>query len=868
MRFYDLLLALYPASFRQEYGAEMRALFEIRRRDASGPAAVAALWARTIGETAANAALVHWDMLRSDLKYAIRTLASSPWFTLTAITVIALGIGATTAAFSVTDFVLIRPLPFADPDRLVKLWETTPGYGRMELSAPNYRDWKAAATSFESMGTYHFDEATMMTGSEPRRFNGTAVSADLFPTLGVSPLLGRAFTADDDREGAPATIILSYRLWGTEFGGDASIVGRKLVLDGEPYTVIGVMPHDFHFPRADALYWTATRFGAEAYEDSERTNNWLEVVARLRPGVTLAQARAELSLIAAQLEAQYPKENHATGASIYPLGTEVSERSRLLLIALSGAALCVLLIACANLANLLLARVLSRRREMAVRAAIGAGRERLVRQLLTESLLLAAIGGALGIAVAVGAVPLLAQLVPATLPIAESPAVDLRVLAFAAGLTLLTGVAFGLVPVLRVGGSRDLDGLREGARSGGAQKERLRSMLVVTEIAASIVLLVSAGLLIRALLAIQRTDPGLDTESVLTLRTELPWQQYGKVAVREAFYAKVLPEVKALPGVQAAGYISFLPMSSFRGGIWPVSFGGDPTGTLTIREESNVAALRYVTPGLFDALGIPLKRGRDIRDSDGQRSQYVAVVSESFAQRYWPNADPIGRHFSFAFADREVVGVVGDVKFRGLEGESEPQAYLSSKQVDDNSIMFYAPRALAVRARVPPATLAAAIRDIVRRADPQLAITELQTTGDLVEREVASRAVQVRILGAFAATALFLAAIGIHGLLAFAVSQRAQEIGVRMALGAQAGDILRMVVTRGVILALAGIIPGVLLAYAAGRSMEALLAGVPPADPATFAGVAVLALVMTIAGTLVPAVRAVRVDPISVMRAE
>jgi putative ABC transport system permease protein len=591
-------------------------------------------------------------------------------------------------------------------------------------------------------------------------------------------------------------------------------------------------------------------------------------VARLRPGVTVAQARAELSLIASRLEQRFPRENKSTGAAIYALGTEVSQRSRLLLIALSGAALCVLLIACANLANLLLARVLARRREMAVRTAIGAGRERLVRQLMTESLLLAGVGGAAGVAVAAAAVPLLAQLVPATLPIAAQPSVDVRVLLFALGLTLMTGIAFGLAPLFRVGGSRDLDGLREGVRSGGARKERLRSMLVAIEVATSIVLLVSAGLLVRALLAIQRTDPGVDTERVLTMRTELTVPQYGTVAAREAFYAKVLPEVKALPGVSAAGYISFLPMSTFRGGIWPVSFGSDPTGTLTIRDASNVAALRYVTPGLFDALGIPLKHGRDIRDGDARRAQYVAVVSESFAKRYWPNEDPIGRHFNFALADREVVGVVGDVKFRGLEGESEPQVYLSSKQVDDDSIVFYAPRALAVRARVPPATLAASVRGIVRRADPAVAITEQRTTGELVEIEVASRSVQVRVLGAFAAIAFFLAAIGIHGLLAFAVSQRSQEIGVRMALGAQAGDILRMVVGRGVLLAAAGIVPGIFLAYAAGRSMQALLAGVPPADPATFAAVAALALVMTVAGTLVPAIRAVRVDPISVMRVE
>jgi predicted permease len=868
MRLYRLLLSLYPASFRNEYGGEMQALFRRRLRDAGGPAARALVWMGAIGEVSANAAVVHWDILRSDLRYARRSLTGAPWFTLTAAAVIALGIGATTAAFTVTDFVLIRPLPFADPDRLVKIWETTPGYARMELSAPNFRDWKAAATSFASMGTYHFDELTMLTAAEPRRFNGAAVSADLLPTLGVAPMLGRSFASDDDRQGAPATVILSHRLWQIEFGGDTAIIGRKLVLDNEPYTVIGVMPREFHFPKSDALFWIPLRLGERDYVDSERTNNWLEVVGRLRPGVTVAQAEAELQVIARRLEQRFPKENKNTGASVNPLGSEISQRSRLLLLALSGASLCVLLIACANLANLLLARVLSRRREMAVRSAIGAGRERLVRQLMTESLLLSAIGGVLGIALAVAAVPLLAQLVPATLPIAETPAVDRRVLLFAVALTAVTGIAFGLAPVIRVGRSREMDGLRDGARSGGVGKERLRSVLVIVEVAISMVLLASAGLLIRALATIQRTDPGFRAEGVLTLRAELPVPEYRTVAAREAFYSRVLQEVRALPGVTTAGFISFLPMSSFRGGIFPVALTGEANANTAIRDAANVAALRYVTPGVFDALGIPVERGRDVRDSDEQHGQYVAVVSESFARRYWPKQDPIGRHFNFAFADREVVGVVGDVKFRGLERTSEPQVYLPSQQVDDGAITWYTPKSLAVRSHVPPATLAAAVRDIIRRADPKLPITEQQTLEDLVELDTASRTAQVRILAAFAAIAFFLAAIGIHGLLAFAVSQRSQEIGVRMALGAGRGDILRMVVSRGAALALAGVLPGIALAYAAGRSMQALLAGVTPADPLTCSGVAALGLVMTIAGTLVPAVRAVRVDPISVIRAE
>ena len=867
MRAYNLLLHCYPASFRNEYGEEMRALFARRRRDATGPLSAAALWLQTIVEVLGNAALVHLDILRQDLSYTGRTLRRTPGFAITAVLIVALGIGATTAAFSVTDFVLIRPLPFPDPDRLVKIWETTPGYAQMELSAPNYRDWTAAAKSYESTGVYRADAVTMTSGDEPRRLVGSAVSADLFPTLGVAPLIGRTFMADDDRAGAAGTVILSYRLWQTEFGGDPGVIGQSLTFDNAPYTVLGVMPREFHFPGSDVLYWKTNRFTERDYQGPERTNNWLYAVGRLRRGVTLEQAHAEMEVIAAQSRQQYPKENQDTGAILIKLGTEVGDRSRLLLLALSGAAACVLLIACANLANLLLARALSRRRELAVRTAIGAGRERLIRQLMTESLLLAAVGGGLGIAVAVASVPLLARLVPATLPIAASPSVDVRVLLFACVLTALTGLAFGLAPVLRAGVSPNLDGLREGSRSSGGQKERLRSALVVAEIVASVVLLVSAGLLIRALLTVQAIDPGFNPEGVLSMRTELPMPEYRRVVTREAFYARVLQEVRALPGVMSAGYVSFLPMSSFRGGMWTVALKGDVEAA-DVRSRNNVASIRYVTPGYFDAMAIPVRRGRDIGDADSGDRQFVAVVSESFVKRYWPSEDPIGHHFTFAFADREVVGVVGDVRFRGLERISEPQVYLSSQQVADGAITFYSPKALAVRTSVPPARLAPAVRAVIRRADPRLPITEVQTLTDMVDLETASRSVQVRVLAAFAIIAFVLAGIGIHGLLSFAVSQRTQEIGVRMALGAQSSDILAMVVRRCMTLAIAGVIPGVVIAYAAGRSMEALLAGVQPADALTIASAVGLSVLMTVVGSLAPTLRALRVNPITAIRAE
>jgi predicted permease len=862
---YNLLLHLYPASFRNEYGDELRAVFA-RRRQAVGSIGAIGLWIETAGEVIANAALVHADLLRQDLSYTARMLRRAPGFAVTAIIIVALGIGATTAAFSVTDFVLLRPLPFSEANRLVRLYETTPAYSQLELSAANYRDWKAGATVFESIGLHHAAAANLVSAGEPVRVLGTAVSYDLFPTLRVQPLIGRLFTEADDRDGAPGTAILSYRLWQTQFGGDPSIVGRQLRLDAESFTVIGVMPQAFRYPTSEVQYWTPLRFNAEMYVD--RNDNWHYAVGRLRAGVTIDRAQAEMDILAARSKQQFPADNKDVGALLFPLETDgVSQQARLLLYALSGAAACVLLIACANLANLLLARALERRRELAVRTAMGAGRERMIRQLMTESLLLAAAGGALGVAIAYAAVPLLNRLVPTNLPLASEPTVDLRVMLFAIGLTLVTALAFGLAPLLRVGGEADLGGLREGARSGGGQKEGVRSTLVVVEIVASVVLLVSAGLLIRALWNVQQTNPGFRSERVLTLTTPLSSPQFDRVVTRDAFYSRVIANVRALPGVTNVAFVSSLPMGRIKGGIWPVSLDGRQVN----RAENKNAFLRYLTPGYFATLGIPILVGRDVNDSDAQDRQAVAVVSESFVTQYLPNetmASAIGHHFTFALQERVIVGVVGTVKMRGLERRAEPQVYLPFRQVADGNIIGYIPRALVVRTAAQPEAVAAPIRAIIRQIEPTLPVTDVATLTEVVERDTSSRSAQVRVLAAFAVIAFVLAGIGIHGLLSFSVSQRAQEIGVRMALGAQSGDILRMIIRRSMMLALAGVIPGVVLAYLAGRSMEALLAGVKPADAPTMLAAVGLSVLMTGVGSLLPTLRALRVDPITALRAE
>jgi predicted permease len=862
MRLYRALLHLFPASFRNEYGEEMAAIFARRRRESSGLAARTALWVETLFDLVPNALRVQADVLGQDLRYTARTLRRAPGFALTVVLVAAFGVGATTATFSITDHVLVRPLPFPEAERLVKVWSAPEGYSRNEFSPGNYRDWAAMSASFEAMAAFTGLSVNLVGDGEPQRLDGTATTAGLFAVLGSRPALGRVFTPDDDREGAPGTLVISHGLWQSRFGGDPGVLGRKVILDGEPSQIIGVMPRGFLFPTRETQLWKAIRFKEDDF--AERDNDYVQVLARLKPGVSIEQARAEAKVLAARLESAFPKENARFRVNVMSLRDELSRQARLLLFALFGAALCVLLIACTNLAGLLVARGLFRRKEIAVRAALGAGQERLVRQLLTESLVLALCGGALGVALAAAAGPLVARLVPNALPIADTPGVNLRVLVFAALATAVTGIGFGIVPALRARGDADAAGLREGARSGvGGRRDRLRSGLVLAEVTMSVVLLVASGLLLRALARLQAVDPGFRPENVLTLRTTLPLPKYGPTARRNQFYRSVLADVRALPGVEGAAYITMMPMV-MRGGIWSVEVPGQPDEPGHVRN----ASLRYVTPGFFGTLGIPLVRGRDVSDADTQDSPYVAVVSVSLAERYWPGEDPIGRHFKFALDERTIVGVVGDIRVRGLEQSSEPQVYLPSTQVADGAIIGYTPKDLAIRASASPAQLLPAIRRIVKAADPEQPISDVRLLSDIVAAETAPRAVQVRVLGGFAAIAVLLAAVGIHGLLAFAVSSRAQEIGVRMALGAGARDILDLVLRQGLALAGVGVVVGVFLAYAAGRALEALLAGVSPRDPLTFTTAVVVTVAMTVVGCLPPAIRALRVDPLAVIRNE
>lgn len=856
------LLYLYPASFRSEYGPEIERIFLERRQDATGLFQVFALWAETIADTVTEAVPAHWDILRQDLAYTLRALARSPGFTITALAVTALCIGATTAAFSLADHVLLRPLPFPEPDRLIKLWEDDrrQGYTRMDPSPANYRDWRSSAKLVSDMAAYSTVSLNLDDGGDPERIDGAAMTWNTMGMLGARPLMGRTFTAEDDRPDSAGTIILSDALWRRRYGGDSNILGRVLRLDGAPFLVIGVMPPDFAFPSRTTTFWKTERFSEPEYLD--RGNNYLRVLARLRPGVTLEQVREEMRAIGARLEREWPKDNEGVGVTVTVLRDEIAPRSRWLLLALAGAAACVLLIGCTNLASLLLARSLSRRKELAVRAAIGAGRERLVRQLLTESLLLAIAGGGIGVVLATAALPLLVKLVPTSLPVVESPGLDARFLAISAALSIATGIAFGVLPAVRATGAGPLAGLRDGLREGGGRRERLRGALVVAEITLSIVLLVSCGLLMRALWRLQNVDPGFRASGLLTLRTQLPMPKYAATASRRRFYRQVMDQARALPGVSGAAYVSFLPMLPV-GGIWPVEASGADRN-LGLRS----GMLRYVTPGYFGVMGISLLSGRDFNEADGIDAPYVAVVSESFARRCWPGENPLGRHFKSAFFDRTVVGVVRDIRARGVERESEPQFYLSYQQVPDGFSPWHTPKDLVVRSSLPSATLAPALRRIVAQADPAQPISDIRTMTDIVEGETVPRLVQVRVLGGFAAVAFLLAAVGIHGMLSFAVSMRKREFGVRMALGAQRDDILWMVAGTGARLATAGILLGSGLAWAAGRTLESLLAGVSPGDAPVWGAAILLSVTMTGAGSFIPALRATRVDPGSALRSD
>ena len=856
---YEALRRLFRSSYRVEHGSELHQTFTESNRDRER--AAGALGAA--GDVVPDTLLAQWEILRQDVRYAARTMSRSRGFVTTVVLVTALGVGANTATFSVADAVLLRPLPFPDPNGLVRLCEGPKdggGWGCMnELSPANFRDVTAAATRTRGWGAFTFAEGNLVGFGEPVRIGGTAVTANVFSVLGVRPMLGRVFDASAI-ERDEGSVVLSYGLWRSQFGGDPGVVGKTIRLDDTPRVIVGVMPAGFHFPMPNDQIWTPLILREDDY--AERDNTYLQAIGRLAPGATFEQARAELAAIFAGLARDHPETNAETGFSFLRQRDFVLPRYRLMLLALCGASLSLLLLTLANLGNLLLVRAAGRERELAVRAALGAGSERLVRQMLTESVVLAVVGGAAGVLIATLAVPLLSHLVPGTLPLAQAPRVDLRALGIAGVFTALTGIGFGLIPAAMVGRT-GFRALRDGTRAGGGRRQRLRTVLVTVEVAVSVVLLVASGLLIRAVWKVQGVDPGFASERVLTLRTALVASRSADSVRRTEFYDRVLAGVQSLPGVSSAAYTSGLPMV-LTGGI----AGVEIPGAEVRNRRTDGVSLRYVTPQFFRTLGIPVLQGRSVDDGDRMGRPRVAVVSESFVRQYWPNENPIGKTFKVRGLEPAVVGVVRDIKVRGLERTNEPQLYMSAAQAPAQLGGLYIPKDLILRASVQVETLLPAVRDVIRHVDPEQPVSHVRLMSDVVSEQTADRRAQLHILSALAAVALLLTGVGIHGLLAFMVAQRTREIGVRLALGAEPGRVARMIVGEAARLALFGGIPGIIAAYAAARAMRALLFGIPPGDLITLASGAVLVILVTLAGGLAPAFRAVRVSPLVAMHAD
>jgi predicted permease len=802
------------------------------------------------------------DTLLKDLRYALRLLRGKPGFTAIVVATLALGIGGSTAIFSLTSAVLLGKPLLRDPDRLVMIWENASamGFPRNDLAPATYAALRDQAQAFEGVAAVAEEAFTLTGDGEPQKVEARRVTASFFSVLGVAPALGRALEPADDRPGAPHVAVISYGLWQRRFGGDAGLVGRDLLLNGDKHTVVGVMPRDFQFLESYVALWVPAAFGAE--ELANRQAHYLTVVGRMKPGVVAAGAQADVEAVTGRLARQFHDE--AFPAFVLPLREQILGDARRPLIVLALAITFVLLITCANVAGLLLGRTASRGREIAVRSALGATRRRIVRQLLTESILLAAIGGALALLVASSALSSLQQLVPPGLVLAVHPTLDGRALAVALVLSLVTGLLFGLAPALQATRADLSVTLRQGGRGvAGAGHRRLRSALVVGELAATLMLLVGAGLLGQTLYRLRYADLGLRPERLLTLRTPLPLYKYGEASRRSAFYEDVLDRVRHLPGVVSAGYSTSVPLE-WKGG----TNGFVPEGPVDPRRTYD-ANHRQVSTDYLRTMGIPLRRGRFFERTDGERSQPVAIVNETMARQYWPGVDAVGKRFRTGGDSPwlTIVGVVGDVRQMGLDAPVKAEMYFPYAQVDGQP--WFAPRDLAVRsAAVEPMSLVPAVSEAIRAVDPEQAVANVRTFDEVLDEEVVQRRLGASLVAAFAALALLLASLGVYGVLSHFVAQHTAEIGVRVALGASRRDILSLVLGKGMALAVSGVALGLVGALAFTRLVSSLLYGVGAADPATFAAAASLLAVLALLACYLPARRAIKVDPMVAIRCE
>ena len=805
-----------------------------------------------------------------DLRYGVRVLWNAPGFTLVAILALALGTGANTAIFSVVNAVILRPLPYESPNQLVRVGgeNLRTGHRMGSFSPQDFYDWQMRNRVFESIAAYDGWSPALTGTGEPERLEAARVSASFFSILRAQPVLGRAFLPGEDQPGNNMVAVLSHALWQRRFGSDPAIINRQITLNGASYTVVGVMPASFETPRftnailAEPELWAPF---APNLKDWTRDGRAVDAaVARLKPGVTLEQAAGEMKRIAAELEQQYPKSNTGQSVSVASLHESLVGKSRTALLVLLCAVGFVLLIACANVANLLLARAATRQKEIAIRTALGARRRRIVRQLLTESVLLAAVGGGLGLLLALWATDLLVARASDTIPRLSGAGVDAHVLVFTLIVSLLTGIAFGIAPALQASKPDLNEMLKEGGRTSalGGRGRRVRSLLVVAEVAVSLVLLIGAGLLLRSFLRLQEVKPGFDPEHTLTLEMFLPGIKYPEDYQHIAFYEQVLKRTRELPGVEAAGVVSVLPAAENYDRIG-FSVEGEPPPP---PGEGPDADRYMISSGYFQALAIPLQSGRQFDERDAADAQPVVIINETLARRYWSNpVDALGKRVRVGDEGRPwrtVVGIVGDVKQYGLDTPSTMQVYLPHQQSPSQQMT------LVVRAGGDPSSLTAAVRNEIWAFDKDQAVYNIRTMEQVLSKSIAQRRFNMLLLGVFAMVALLLATVGIYGVISYSVTQRTHEIGVRMALGAQGSDVLRMVVGQGMLLAVIGVGLGLVAAFALTRVISSLLFNVSATDPVTFAGISILLTAIALVACYIPARRATRVDPMVALRYE
>jgi len=868
--------------FDHDMDDEMRVHLELREREyvqnGFSPQEAHMAARKNFGNTLALREASHdswgwaWlEHLAQDLRFAFRMLAKNPGFTAVAILTLALGIGANTAIFSVVYGVLLQPLPYKDASRLVVLNETTPKVGTVSVSYPNFLDWRRQSHAFSQMAAVHDVGFNLAGVTQPENISGEAVSPNFLSMIGVRPFLGRDFDASEEKSGTPPVVLLSYELWQSHMGSDRNAIGRTITLDGRSFTVVGVLPPNFRsLDKTDVMLpigvW-ATNNSGEANDRGDRGD--MIVIGRLAPHVTFAQARTEMEGIAARLAKEYPASNDQFGVALQSIRDAFVSDARAAILVLFGAVMFVLLIACANVANLFLVRGAARTKEIALRMAFGARRSRIIRQMLTESFVLACLGGVLGLLLAYLGIRGIVALIPMDTLSGASVNLNAAVLLFAAGIIVLAAFIFGLAPAIHSTKPDVQSELKEGGRtaSASAAQNKLRGALAIAEISLALILLVGAGLMMKSLYKLMSVNPGFRPDSVLTMEMDLRTQQYSKDPAVLNFWQQVLDRVRALPGVESAATGTVVPLTGNHSRT-DITIEG-----MALPKPGNYPHPDYhmVSPGFISTLGIPLLRGRTFADTDSQGAPLVGMVNARLAQQYWPNDDPIGKRFMFGHPDPTgkkppkwitVVGVVGDTKLYGLANPSRLEIYISSLQYPGSDMN------LVVKSRIDPASLISAIRAAVASIDKDQPIFAISTMNQLVSDSLGTRRITLVLLGLFSALALVLAAIGIYGVISYSVAQRTHEIGIRMALGAQHKDVLRMILRQGAKFALAGVAIGVVVSLGLTQLMSSLLFSVSAADPLTFVGVAILLVLVAMLACYIPARRAIRVDPMVALRYE